>query len=373
MFVTAEPHYLVRLPSRFVVLETKRTMPGETVQYRGYEGLYNYERDTLGDAREASGRVENDVKQALAAVRIAERAGANEFARAELDKARASLQNTLAISEQRKNPSEVDTAARETVSQAVAAQTLAEDRAYQAALDSERRARDEQVAELEEKYAQAADEAERAQLKAEQEQMKLQFDTQAREDALRRAVEEQRLRLAAERKAAEAAQSKAAAEGRTRELSAANQKALKEREESYRQMRDALARITETRESVRGLIVNIPDVLFDSNSATLRPEGRERLSKITGIILATPGMWGLSVEGYTDSVGSDSYNQSFSERRAETVRSYMVSSGVPREAVTARGFGGSKPIASNDTNEGRQRNRRVEIIIEDRQKISSHQ
>ena len=140
MLVTAEPHYLVRLPSQFVVLETRRTMPGATVQYRGYEGLYNYERDTLADAREASGPwVENDVKQALAAVRIAERAGANEFARAELDRARTSLQNTLAISEQRKGPSEVDTAARETVSQAVAAQTLAEDRAYQAALESERR------------------------------------------------------------------------------------------------------------------------------------------------------------------------------------------------------------------------------------------
>ena len=213
MLVTAEPHYLVRLPSQFVVLETRRTMPGATVQYRGYEGLYNYERDTLADAREASGRVENDVKQALAAVRIAERAGANEFARAELDRARTSLQNTLAISEQRKSPSEVDTAARETVSQAVAAQTLAEDRAYQAALESERRARDEQLAELEQKYAQAADEAERAQLKAEQEQMKLQFDAQAREDALRRAVEEQRLRLAAERKAAEAAQAKVVPKG----------------------------------------------------------------------------------------------------------------------------------------------------------------
>ena len=138
-------------------------------------------------------------------------------------------------------------------------------------------------------------------------------------------------------------------------------------------MREALARITETRESARGLIVNIPDVLFDFNNATLRPEGRERLSKIAGIILATPGTWGLSVEGHTDNVGSDSYNQSLSERRAETVRSYMVSSGVPRQTVSARGFGESKPIAPNDTNEGRQRNRRVEIIIEDRQKISSYQ
>jgi hypothetical protein len=129
MFVTAEPHYLVSLPSRFVVLETTKTgYRTATIQYHGFDGLYNYERDTLADAKEATGRVENDMKQALAAVQIAERAGADEFARAEMDTARASLQKTLRIAEQRKSRREVDTAARETVRHAVAAQKLAEDR-----------------------------------------------------------------------------------------------------------------------------------------------------------------------------------------------------------------------------------------------------
>ena len=137
-------------------------------------------------------------------------------------------------------------------------------------------------------------------------------------------------------------------------------------------MREALGRVAETRESVRGLIVNISDSFFDSDSSTLRPEGRERLRKIASTILATPGTWALSVEGHTDSVGNDSYNQTFSERRAETVRSYLVASGVSSDTVTAKGFGVSRPIAPNDTNENRQRNRRVEIIIEDRLKISSH-
>ena len=379
MFVTAEPHYLVSLPSRFVVLETTKTLadksegyPTVAIRYRGFEGLYNYERDTLVGTKEANGLVENDVKQAMAAVQIAERAGANEFARAELDKARTSLQNTLAIAEQRKSREELDTAARKTVGQAVAAQKLAEDRAYQAALESERRTRDEQLAELERKYEEAADEADQAQLKREQDQTKLQLDVQAREDALRRAVEEQRLRLAVERRAAEAAHAKATIEGRAREIDAAAQKALRERQESYLQMREALGRVAETRESVRGLIVNIPDGLFDSDSPTLRPEGRERLKKIASIILATPGTWSLSVEGHTDSVGSDSYNQTLSERLAEAVRSYLVAAGVSSDTVTAKGFGASRPIASNVTNENRQRSRRVEIIIEDRLKISSH-
>ena len=118
----------------------------------------------------------------------------------------------------------------------------------------------------------------------------------------------------------------------------------------------------ETRETARGLILSMSNVLFDFNMATLRPEAREKLAKLAGIVLATPGLR-LSVEGHADAIGSDEYNQKLSERRAGSVRDYLVGQGVDGASVTARGFGESQPIASNDTAEGRQQNRRVEIVV----------
>ena len=104
------------------------------------------------------------------------------------------------------------------------------------------------------------------------------------------------------------------------------------------------------------------DVLFDTGSFTLKPAARETMAKISGILLAHPGLT-LQIEGYTDSVGSDEFNQQLSEQRAGSVRDFLVSQGVSASAVTAKGFGKTQPVASNDTPEGRQRNRRVEIVV----------
>jgi len=104
------------------------------------------------------------------------------------------------------------------------------------------------------------------------------------------------------------------------------------------------------------------DVLFDTGSYTLKPGAREKLAKISGILLAYPGLK-IQVEGHTDSVGSDDFNQRLSEQRAGMVRDYLVDQLVPATAVTARGFGKTKPVASNDTPEGRQQNRRVELVV----------
>ena len=104
------------------------------------------------------------------------------------------------------------------------------------------------------------------------------------------------------------------------------------------------------------------DVLFDTGKHTLRPLAREKLAKISGIVLAYPALT-LGIEGNTDSVGSDAYNQGLSERRAEAVRSYLAQQGVPESSMTAQGLGETQPIASNSTGEGRQQNRRVELIV----------
>jgi outer membrane protein OmpA-like peptidoglycan-associated protein len=106
----------------------------------------------------------------------------------------------------------------------------------------------------------------------------------------------------------------------------------------------------------------MPDVLFDFNKYTLKPEARERLAKISGIVLAYPGLR-LDIDGYTDSIGSEDYNQTLSEKRANSVRAYLISSGVLPDHVTAQGFGKADPVADNTTAEGRKLNRRVDMVV----------
>ena len=120
--------------------------------------------------------------------------------------------------------------------------------------------------------------------------------------------------------------------------------------------------ILETRDTARGLIVNMSDVLFDTAKYSLRPGAREKLARVAGIISGHPGLK-LDVEGHTDSVGGDDYNQQLSEHRASAVRDYLNQAGIPADSVTAKGFGKTKPVASNDTTTGRQQNRRVELVV----------
>jgi outer membrane protein OmpA-like peptidoglycan-associated protein len=120
--------------------------------------------------------------------------------------------------------------------------------------------------------------------------------------------------------------------------------------------------ILETRDTARGLIVNMSDVLFDTGKSTLRPGAREKLAKVSGVILGHPGLR-LEVEGHTDSVGGDEYNQRLSEQRAAAVRDYLVHENLPAASITVKGFGKTQPVVSNDTAAGRQRNRRVELVV----------
>ena len=140
------------------------------------------------------------------------------------------------------------------------------------------------------------------------------------------------------------------------------QDAVRDREELRAKLLQQFNLILETRDTARGLVVNMSDVLFDSGQFSLRPMAREKLAKISGIVLAYPTLM-LAVEGNTDSVGTAEFNQTLSEKRAESVRTYLTRQGVPEGSTTAAGFGKSRPIASNDTSDGRQQNRRVELIV----------
>jgi outer membrane protein OmpA-like peptidoglycan-associated protein len=199
---------------------------------------------------------------------------------------------------------------------------------------------------------------------------------QAAQDAARQKQEAEQARAAAlqQQQQAQAAAEQAArdraaavtqqhvAEAEAEKARQAAAQAEAEKAQLRAQLLSQLNSILQTRDSARGLIVNMSDVLFDTGSYTLKPGAREKLAKISGIVLAHPGL-NLQIEGHTDSVGSDEFNQQLSERRADSVRDFLAEQGVPGSAITARGFGKTQPVAANDTAEGRQRNRRVELVV----------
>ncbi len=255
-------------------------------------------------------------------------------------------------------------------------------RAEQAATAAERqkleaelaasKAREEMQAALREKEA-AQRMIEQARAEAEQAKMERQRLEEATMES-QRAVEQAKAQqaeaiqvIAQARREAEQARQEAA---RLEQLKASAEEqaalAIAERDAMQERMQGALSKIVETRESARGLILNLPDILFDFGKSTLRPEARETLSRIAGVMMVTPG-YELWIEGHTDSVGSDESNLKLSEARAAAVKDYFGRSDIDPDTITTVGLGETQPVASNDTDAGRQQNRRVEIIIQEAQ------
>jgi outer membrane protein OmpA-like peptidoglycan-associated protein len=191
--------------------------------------------------------------------------------------------------------------------------------------------------------------------------MRQQADQAAQQAAQQqKAAEEARAAALAQQQAAIEQQKAAEAEAEKARQAAAQ--AEKEKADLRAQLLAQLNAVLQTQDTARGLIVNMSDVLFDTGKFTLKPTTREKLAKISGILLAHPGLT-LQIEGHTDSVGSDEMNQQLSERRADSVRDFLAEQGVAASSMTAKGFGKTQPVASNDTAEGRQKNRRVELVV----------
>lgn len=204
--------------------------------------------------------------------------------------------------------------------------------------------------------------AEQAQQQAEQARLAQQQAQLAQQEAAQRAQAEAAQRAQAEAAAAAAqAQAEKAREEQQKAQQAAQQ-AAQEAEQARERLKQQLNAVFQTRETARGLIMNVPDVLFGFNKYDLRPEAREKLAKVSGILLAYPDLK-VQVEGYTDSIGSDEYNQKLSEERADSVRDYLVKENVQGDNVTAEGYGKQDPVASNSTSSGRAQNRRVELVV----------
>jgi len=388
MIVTAEPYFAVTQPGNMVVLEntfgpaTQGKVENIDAQYELLgRGIYSSSNTKIENAIFGIDRkTPRELFEARNAVRIARIAQADKYAASSLAKAEQQLKNAEEVYGRKSDKKFVSAAAREVVETAEEARVMAvkqkaeEDAQAKAAAD--KKAAEEQAAaeikrrqdaELARQQAEAA--------KADAIRMKQEAEKAAADAARQKAEAEQATaaavaqQQAAQAAAEQAARDKAAAVDQQRAAEAeadkarqAAAKAESEKADLRAQLLNQLNSILQTRDSARGLIVNMSDVLFDTGSYTLKPGAREKLAKISGIVLAHPGL-NLQIEGHTDSVGTDEFNQQLSERRADSVRDFLAEQGVPASSITAKGFGKTQPVASNDTAEGRQRNRRVELVV----------
>jgi outer membrane protein OmpA-like peptidoglycan-associated protein len=323
-------------------------------------------------------KVPLELYEARNAVQIARWTGAPQYAAETFQKAVQGLENAEGYLQGRAGKKPIGTVAREAVQMAEDSRIITVKKIEEERLANERRAGVEREARAESGRAAAQSESERVARDAEA----AKLDAQAEADRLKRANDAQAAasqaeadRLKRENDAqATAAQievdrlkrendaQRAAAQADMDRAASEKAKAEAEKAELRAQLLTQFNAILQTRDTARGLIVNMSDVLFDTARYSLRPIAREKLAKVAGIVSGHPGLR-LSVEGHTDSVGGDDYNQRLSEQRGEAVRDYLTEQGMASNSVTSRGFGKTQPVASNDTAAGRQQNRRVELVI----------
>jgi outer membrane protein OmpA-like peptidoglycan-associated protein len=389
MIVTAEPYFAVSRPSDVVVMmnEVRPDTVGNVEEVDAKFDLLQhaeYGAVTTGDTQRLDPRTPLSLYEARNALAIAPAAGASKYASDSYGKALQQAEDSEKHKQERKS---VDMEAREAVQTAEDARSITQKRIEDDRADAERKAAEareeqakEQALEAEKDKLEAQLEAEKAaqeKQEAEAAQAAALVQKQAAEKAARLAAQQraraesdaqaaQAKALAEQQEAADAsqfaAQQKAAAEAAAEQARKSVAEAEKEKAELRAQSLKQLSMVLQTNDTVRGLIVNMSDVLFDTGSYTLRSAAREKLAKISGILLAYPGLK-IQVEGYTDSTGSEEFNQRLSEQRAGMVRDYLIDQLVPASSVTAQGFGKSQPVAPNDTVDGRQRNRRVQLVV----------
>jgi outer membrane protein OmpA-like peptidoglycan-associated protein len=379
MIVTAEPYFAVTQPGNMVVMESAAVngSGGEVIDAR-YElvtrGTYSSTNTHIQDAIFGiDSKTPLELFEARNAVRIAHIAAADKYAASILSKAGQQLLHAEEIYRQKQNKAAIEAAAKEATETAEEARLMAvkqkaEDEAQAAAAAREAKARADAEAEAKRRADAEAARAQAEKARAEAEQAKAEAE-RMKQEAVAAAQEASRQKEEAEKAKAEAVAQQQVLAAETDKARAAaaqsdslRQQAEREKQELRARLLQQLNSILATRDSARGLIANMSDVLFRSGSFELLPGARERLAKVSGIVLAYPSLH-VAVEGHTDSVGSDQYNQDLSEHRAQAVRDYFVQQGIPSGAVEARGFGKSEPIASNDSAEGRQQNRRVELVL----------
>ncbi len=401
LIVTAEPYFAVTRPSDLIVMENivRADTKGKIEEIDAkYELLQRGQYQRLANplALKTDPKIPLELFEARNAVQIARAVGADHFAAETLQKAEKSLADAEAYQARNAGSKPVTMTSREAVQTAEDSRAIAVKRQEEEALTAERQQSADREARAQHERARAQSEtdrvtreAEAARIKAQAEAARLTRENDAQaaanlaetdrlkrendarlaaaaSDADRLKLENEAQRAAAQAEADRLKQQNEAQRAATQaELDrAAAEKARLEAEKA--ELRTQLLKqfnvILQTRDTARGLIVNMSDVLFDTAKFSLRPLAREKLAKVAGIVSGHPGLR-LDVEGHTDSVGGDDYNQTLSEQRGESVRAYLTEQGMASSSVTSKGFGKTQPVASNDTAQGRQQNRRVELVI----------
>jgi outer membrane protein OmpA-like peptidoglycan-associated protein len=373
LVVTAEPYYAVRQPSNVVVLEnvvradTKGTTEAVNAKYElmergGYIPTgYKFDPVVLNAA------LPLEFYEARNALRIAQSEDAETYA-GESYRHAVELMNRAdeyAISKHIERKPLI-AMAREAVQTAEDAREIAVKKIDEVHRADERQASSDAQARSQAQAADATRLKEQAQLDAARSQAdtaKAQADTaKAQADAAKAQAEmtANQTASAAEITAAQADadQSRSIAQ----QAQQAEHQADSDKAAMRAQLSEQLNKILETRDSARGLIVSMSDVLFDTGQYSLKPGAREKLAKVAGILIAYPSL-NIEVGGYTDNVGGDDMNQKLSENRAGAVRNYLVEQGVSTNSVSAKGYGNTLPVSSNDNAAGRQENRRVELVV----------
>jgi outer membrane protein OmpA-like peptidoglycan-associated protein len=356
LIVTAEPYYAVRQPSNAVVLEnvvrddTKGTTEAVNAKYELMERGGYIPTGYKFDPVVLNAKLPLEFFEARNALRIAESEGAETYA-GDSYKHAVQLMNTADgyATNKHIDRKPLIAVAREAVQTAEDARAIAVKKMDAVRLANER----QDSADAQAKTQDQADDARRQKEQAESDTARAQAArAQADADAARARND------AADAQAASAnALSAAQADARL-----AAQQAETDKAAMRTKLSEQLNSILQTRDSARGLIVSMSDVLFDTGQYSLKPGAREKLAKVAGILLAYPGL-NIAVGGYTDNVGGDTMNQTLSEHRAGSVRDYLVQQGVAGNSVSARGFGNTMPVSSNDNSAGRQQNRRVELLV----------
>jgi outer membrane protein OmpA-like peptidoglycan-associated protein len=383
LVVTAEPYFSVTRPSDLIVMENvvRADTKGKIEEIEAkYELLQRGQYQRLANplALKLDQNTPLELYEARNAVQIARAVGADRFAAETFKKAEQSLAQAEAYQTRKAGQKPVTMMAREAVQTAEDSRAIAVKRQEDEALAAERQQSADREARLEtERVAANAEtdrvsrEAETARASAQAESERLTREKNAQATAA--AAEANRVRVENEARATAAAAEADRLKIENEAQKAANQaeldRAAKDRAQAESEKAELRAQllsqfnaILQTRDTARGLVVNMSDVLFDSGKYTLRPAAREKLAKVAGIVSGHPGLR-LDVEGYTDSVGGDDYNLRLSEQRGAAVRDYLTQQGMSSNSVTSKGLGESQPVASNDTASGRQENRRVELVI----------
>jgi outer membrane protein OmpA-like peptidoglycan-associated protein len=380
LIVTAEPYYAVRQPSNVVILEnvvreeTKGTTEAVNAKYELMERGGYIPTGYKFDPVILNVKLPLEFFEARNAVRIAQSEGAEQYAPDSYQHAVKLMTNADGYATDKHiDRKPLIAVSREAVQTAEDARAIAVKKMDEVRLANER----QNSADAQAQSQQQADDATRQQERAESDNEKAQVaKVQAESDAARAQTDAANAQAATAKAQSDMANSQAAsASAVSAALADADQSRLAAQQAQQGQLQaetdkaamraklsEQLNSILHTRDSARGLIVSMSDVLFDTGKYSLKPGAREKLAKVAGILLAYPGL-NIEVGGYTDNVGGDAMNQTLSENRASSVRDYLVQQGVATNSVSSRGFGNSLPVASNDNSAGRQQNRRVELLV----------